>query len=146
MRIYTIATILSLLLLFCQGGDYMLINNPIYPPGVTTIDGRIFDWILHDLPGWNMDINAISNIDISGYGIAVGNIVTVQVVIHNDAQTVCTPLPFYNSATGNIAAWCAGWNSTTLFLERLDLDYFDGANYDDDGISRGYALIGIRRT
>lgn len=90
-----------------------------------------------DIGAWNMDANDGAT---KAHGLSVANIVDIQVMIRNDADTQHIPLKYINYSTGaGDGTFYA--DATNIYMYRRTGGTFDDANHDDAVLNRGYILI-----
>lgn len=85
---------------------------------------------------WNMDYSATEFVD---HGLTYSKIVAVNIIVRNDADTVriplnCSPNTTYTETSFNIL-------STQIRMDRKDSGYFDGVDFNDTSINRGWVII-----
>jgi hypothetical protein len=118
-------------------------NPPQQVPYLTAEGGQKIQLKIIEIGAWDMDASSSVNIN-HGLGVDYVNIIMVQAVIFDDSGANHWKVEnMYNAADPElISAGVSLINDTYIRLMRRTGGLFDGVNYDDVGINRGYLLVG----
>ena len=113
-----------------------------YSPPVLDGSLKMLGFKKIDIGVWDM-LSTLSIFVAHPLGAAFANIVSVSVIIFNDAGTVSIPLNSINSASvppypyGSLSQI----DATQIQLSRTPFGAFTSTDYDDVGVNRGYIFI-----
>jgi len=119
-------------------------TNPITlirPEDIATIaTGWYFKNI--SLGVWDMDANQTISV---AHGETLGLFYLLSVMIRNDAGTLYHPFLLGSDGSSvNMRGALKDINSTNIILVRETGGLFDSTDYDDTGITRGYAILLVK--
>lgn len=87
---------------------------------------------------WNMD----STLSVSvNHGLTFDNILSVTVIIINDAGSSLYPIDFINVGTSTVPSGSWSINTTQVILRRSGTEFFDNAAFDSTSYNRGFIYI-----
>ena len=99
----------------------------------------VYSTVILDIGVWDMDGNPNTTF---AHGIAdEQDIVLVNVVIHNNDESVGYPLMRLNAATGIVEGGVLNINGIDIDLIRIADGFFDHANFNSPIINRGFCFI-----
>lgn len=113
-------------------------NPPQEVPFMTTTDGQKVQCRVVDIGAWDMDTNASTTV-AHGMGADWFKIISITVVIYNDADTVVKRIVSGNDAADPnlVMGGVTGFSSVNITLTRRTGGVFDGASYNDGVKNRG---------
>lgn len=102
------------------------------------IDDGEFQRVTYDIPSWNMDTGASTN--VSHTLSDAFRVRDIEVVIRNDGDTLFYTFP-YNSSSTVEGAFVAAGGSKNITVQRATNGRFDGVQFDSVGQKRGWVTL-----
>lgn len=116
-------------------------NNKYYIHNALMLDNHApCKSVVFPIGTWNMDTTENVSVPHS-LGANFINVISIEVLISNDAESLWTPLTMFYGVTGQIQGGINSISSTNFNLYRLTGGVFDQANYSNKPAHRGCVTV-----